>query len=151
MKLIVVLIIIIGLVAEFLTGVWYGQETFEPQVIYEEVLVEVPVEKIVEVEKTIEVERIVEVFAPLKPFESRHELMTWQANNYIKDVEEGRCVVAALELARKAWTDGYEMSTETLGDGQPRGHEVCSTWIGDNKYFLEPSNTLSWLGAVKAK
>ena len=110
---------------------------YEPQFIFEEVPV---------YEKQIE---YVEVSVQLKPFRSWKELGVWLANNYVKDAVPDRCVDTALELNRRAWQDGYQMSTELWGDGKREGHMINSTVIGDEIYFIEPSSAMSWLGGVK--
>ncbi len=86
----------------------------------------------------------------LEPFSSLSELKGWVASNYIKDAIPGRCVDTALELCKRAWRDGYQMSTELWGDGKREGHMLCSTVIGDKIYFIEPSTGAVWLAGVKA-
>jgi len=86
----------------------------------------------------------------LQPFKSKDGLRKWLSDNYIRNALPGRCVDTALELCSRAWRDGYQMSTEVRGDGEPEGHMICSTVIGDEIYFLEPSTTAVWLAGVKA-
>lgn len=115
--------------------------------VYVERIVRVPI--IQQVPVYVKQIEYVEVPVELKPFESWHELRVWLANNYIRDAIPDMCVDTALELCQKAWQDGYQMSTELWGDGKREGHMICSTVIGDNIYFMEPSSTFSWLAGVK--
>ncbi len=88
-------------------------------------------------------------------FASQEELSQWQAKQYPELQELGKqnhwvCVDYALEMQRRAWLDGYQMSVENLIDkGGKTGHAICSTWIGDECLYLEPQGTTSWVGAVK--
>lgn len=85
----------------------------------------------------------------LMPFESKAELQEWLEENYIVDALPGQCVDTALELCGLAWWDGYQMSTELQGDGEPEGHMICSTIIGDVIYFIDPAHTAIWVGGKK--
>lgn len=99
----------------------------------------------------IDREKVVEVPVKLKPFESLQQLAEWAARNKVEPMGEFRCVDEALELQRRAFNDGYILSTEIVGDGDPEGHMVCSTVIGDKIYFIEPTNGFVWLAGVKLK
>ena len=128
------------------------------ETIYEPVIQEVPVyiEKVVpetviqEVPVYITKTEYISGPVELKPFESKTALKKWLSDNYIKDAIPGRCVDTALELCSRAWRDGYQMSTEVRGDGEPKGHMICSTVIGREIYFFEPAHTAVWLAGVKA-
>ena len=145
----------------FLMGKTVGQPEIEARTVTvaEPVIQEVPVyvERIVrepywiiqEVPVYVRQTEYAEVPKELKPFESWHELQVWLANNYVKDAIPDRCVDTALELCQRAWEDGYQMSTELWGDGNRKGHMICSTVIGDNIYFMEASSTFSWLAGAK--
>ena len=141
MKTIIQIILIITMVFGWgYYSFWKGQQSVEPEIITEYVIVY----------KEVEVVWVVrEVPIELRQFDSWHELRVWQANNYIKDAKPDECVDSARELYYKAIVDGFEMSYETWGDGLREGHEICATWIGDEKYFLEPTNTISWLAGIK--
>lgn len=94
-------------------------------------------------------ERVIRVYVnELVPFKSLSELKAWVADNYIKDAVPCRCVDTALELCKRAWRDGYQMSTEIVGDGKSKGHMICSTIIGDKIYFIEPGHTAVWLAGI---
>ena len=141
MKTIIQIILIITMVFGWgYYSFWKGQQSVKPEIITEYVIVYEEVE-VVWVVKEIQ----------LMEFESWHELRVWQANNYIKDAKPDEYVGTALELQRKALADGYLMSIKLWGDGLREGHEICATWIGDEKYFLEPTNTISWLAGYRAK
>jgi len=103
-----------------------------------------------------EVPLIQEVYpAEFHQFASQDELSQWQADQYPALQELGKqnnwvCVDYALEMQRRAWLEGYQMSVENLIDkGGQTGHAICSTWIGDDCIYLEPQSTTSWVGAVK--
>ena len=154
---------IVGLLTgtAFLIGTLVRQPQIEARTvtIREPVIQEVPVyvEKVIRVPQWIVQEvpvyvretEYVEVPAEINSFQSWRELQVWLANNYIKDAVPGRCVNTALELCQRAWGDGYQMSTELWGDGKREGHMICSTVIGDDIYFMEPTSTFSWLAGVK--
>lgn len=142
------------LVMIFGFGVAYGQTTFKPQIVTK---IEYVPEYIV---KEVEVIREVEVAKNVYPtgfrqFQSQQELGRWQAKYYPELQELGKrtnwiCVDYALEIQRRAWLDGYQMSIENLIDeGGKTGHAICSTWIGDNCIYLEPQSTTNWVGAVR--
>ena len=142
----------------FCFGAAYGQMTVRPHVVTKVVTQTEYVPKyIVErvgVTQTIEV--VKEVYpTEFHQFESQEELGRWQAKHYLELQELGRrndwtCVDYALEVQRRAWLDGYQMSIENLIDkGGRTGHAICSTWIGDKCIYLEPQSTKNWVGAVK--
>ena len=117
--------------------------------VYVEKTVPEPYWVIQEVPVYVKQTEYVAVPAELKSFQSWHELQVWLANNYVQDAAPDRCVDTALELCQRAWQDGYQMSTELWGDGKREGHMICSTIIGDDIYFMEPSSNFSWLAGVK--
>ncbi len=91
-----------------------------------------------------------------REFASWDELSQWQAAQYLDLQVLGKqknwiCVDYALEMQQRAWQDGYQMSTENLIDPDGKaGHAICSTWIGDMCYYLEPQDVKSWIGAQRA-
>jgi len=142
----------------FCFGLAYGQMTVEPHVVTHlvtqtEYVPRYIVER-VEVTQEIEVPKAVYP-TEFRHFESREELGKWQAKQYPELQELGRqnnwtCIDYAVEIQRRAWLDGYQMSTENLIDvGGKTGHAICSTWIGDKCIYLEPQSTTNWVGAVK--
>lgn len=87
-----------------------------------------------------------------REFASQEELSRWQLKNYLGEVDGWNCVDYAKELQKIALKDGYIMSIELIdNDGNKEiDHAICSTWIGDECYFLEPQSIISWLGALKS-
>ena len=152
------LIIVLVSVVMFCFGVAYSQMTVKPHVVTE-VITEteyVPKYIVERVGVTREIEVTKTVYpAEFRQFESQEELGGWQAKQYPELQELGRqnnwtCVDYALEMQRRAWLDGYQMSAENLIDvGGKTGHAICSTWIGDKCIYLEPQSTKNWVGAVK--
>lgn len=138
----------------FYFGVAYGQTTVKPQIVTQtEYIPKYIVEK-VEVIREIEVTK--EVYpTEFRQFESQEELGKWQAKHYLELQELGKqnnwiCVDYALEMQRRAWLVGYQMSTETLIDkGGKTGHMINATIIGDDIIFLEPQSTTNWVGGVR--
>lgn len=150
----------------FCFGAAYGQMTVKPHVLTKVVTQTEYVPKyITEYVPKYIVERVgviqeIEVTKEVYPtefrqFESQEALGRWQAKHYLELQELGRqndwtCVDYALEVQRRAWLDGYQMSIENLIDrGGRTGHAICSTWIGDKCIYLEPQDTKNWVGAVK--
>lgn len=147
------IIIGLSLIVIFFLGFLVGVQG-EPEIItateYIEVINEVEIVREVIVEKEI-------YPTEFREFASQEELSRWQANQYQELRELGKqnnwvCVDYALELQRRAWLEGYQLSTENQLDvGGETGHAICSTWIGNNCYYLEPQGVISWLGATKAE
>jgi hypothetical protein len=145
-------------VVMFCFGVVYSQMTVKPHVVTHVITETEYVPKyIVErvgVPQEIEVPKAVYP-TEFRQFESQEELGGWQAKRYLELQELGRqnnwtCVDYALEMQRRAWLDGYQMSAENLIDvGGKTGHAICSTWIGDKCIYLEPQSTTNWVGAVR--
>ena len=149
------------LVMIFLFGIAYGQTIVEPQIVAQTEIVTrteyVPKYIIEEVEVIREIEVTKEVYpTEFRSFESQEQLGRWQAKHYLELQELGKqnkwvCVDYALEMQKKAWLEGYLMSTETIiYDGGKTGHMINSTIIGDDIIFLEPQSTKNWIGGVKA-
>jgi TolA-binding protein len=102
------------------------------------------------------VETRVETVYPteFRQFASRGELSQWQAKQYPELQKLGRengwvCVDYALEMQRRAWLDGYQMSVQLLDRNGVPYHAICSTWIGDECVYLEPQGLSNWKAAKK--
>ena len=143
-------------IVAFCFGIACGQITAKPQIVTETEYISKYIVEEVEVIQEIEVTK--EVYpTEFHQFESQKELGTWQAKHYHEIQELGKqnnwiCVDYALEIQRKAWLDGYQMSIENLIDeGGETGHAICSTWIDSRCIYLEPQSTTNWVGAVKGE
>ena len=144
------------LVIIFCSGVAYGQTTVEADIVTQTEYV--PTYIVEEVEVIQEVQVTKEVYpTEFQQFGSQEELGRWQAEQYLELKELAKqnnwvCVDYALEVQRRAWLDGYQMSIENLIDNGGRtGHAICSTWIGNKCIYLEPQSTINWVGAVKGE
>ena len=121
-----------------------------PKIIYKEAeVVEVIVEKEVGVIKEV----LVKVpDYELRFFKNKTELLKWLNKNWVEDMGEYECIPEALELQRRAFRDGYQMSTEALFDGRREfdedWHMVNSTVIGKDVIFIEPVDEYIWRGGV---
>jgi hypothetical protein len=141
-------------VVMFYFGVAYSQMTVKPHVVTQTEYVPKYIVETVEITREIEVPKAVYP-TEFHQFESQEELGRWQAKHYLELQELGSrnnwaCVDYALEIQRRAWLDGYQMSAENLIDvGGKTGHAICSTWIGDECIYLEPQSTKNWVGAVR--
>lgn len=140
----------------FYFGVTYGQMTIKPPVVTQTKYVPSYVVEKVETTQEIEVPKAVYP-TEFRQFASQEELSKWQAEQYPELQELGKqnnwvCVDYALEMQRRAWLDGYQMSTENLIDKDGKtGHAICSTWIDNKCIYLEPQSTTNWVGAVKGE
>jgi len=149
-------------IATFFFGVVCGQITAEPEIVTQTEYIPKYIVEEVEVIQEVEIIEEVEVTKEVYPtefhqFESQEELGAWQAKQYHEVQELGKqnnwiCVDYALEIQKRAWSDGYQMSIENLIDaGGETGHAICSTWIGSQCIYLEPQSTTNWVGAVKGE
>lgn len=150
------LIVSLVSVMTFSLGVVYGQDRVEPRIVTLTEYVPKYIVEEVEVIREIEVNR--EVYpTTFRQFKSQEEVSRWQAKHYLELQELGKqnnwvCVDYALEMQRRAWLEGYQMSVENLIDGGGKtGHAICSTWINDKCIYLEPQSTTNWVGAVKGQ
>jgi len=155
-KLLNSLLAVLIATAMFCFGVVYGQTIIEPVVTTQVKYIPKYIEIVEEVEVIHEVEVIKEIYpAEFQQFNSQDELSKWQVQQYpelkVLGGENGWiCVDYALELQRRAWEAGFQMSVENLLDkGGKTGHAICSTWIGNECIYLEPQSTYSWVGAVR--
>lgn len=121
------------------------------------VIKEVPVRVVQTVEIPIEVPQIVwhnstvevEVNKPLRPFASKQDFAIWMVCNRLPDAKRGQCVDTALTLIAQAERDGFQLFMEVINDGEPEGHAVVSTVVGNEIYFGEPTNGYIWLAGTK--
>jgi len=143
-------------VTMFFFGAAYNHTAVEPPVITQTKYLPNRIVERVETTKVIEVPKAVYP-TEFQQFKSQEELSKWQAEQYLELQELGKqnnwvCVDYALEMQRRAWLDGYQMSIENLIDkGGRTGHAICSTWIGNKCIYLEPQSTKNWVGALKGE
>ena len=106
--------------------------------------------KVVEVIKNI-VEYVKVPDYELRHFRNKAQLLEWLELNWVEDMGEQKCVAEALELQRRAFRDGYQMSTESLFDGRkepkyeywPMANSVV---IGNDIFFIESAKKYVWQG-----
>ena len=115
-----------------------------PKEIVREVIKEVPKEVIIEREIIKEVPNY-----EFRPFASKQELIEWLNANKVEDMGVQACAAEALELQKRAFRDGYQMSIQVLSDGRtiPQDEEsgaVNSTIIGKVIYFIDPVEGYVW-------
>jgi len=148
------LILLLASVTMFFFGAAYSDTTVKPPVITQTKYLTNHIVERVETTPVVEVPKVVYP-TEFYQFKSQEELSKWQAKQYLELQELGKqndwvCVDYALEMQRRAWLDGYQMSVENLIDkGGRTGHAICSTWIGNKCIYLEPQSTKNWVGAVK--
>ncbi len=142
--------------------------SFRPQPVVEVQYIQLPpefVDRVVTVTvyksaKEVEVIKHTVEYVKVPDYEPRHwrnevQLARWLELNWVESMGEQKCVAEALELQRRAFRDGYMMSTESLfeGDKAPKDemyHEVAATWIGSSKFFIEPVERYTWIGGKRA-
>ena len=146
---ILIIAIIYSLLGALSYQAWIPKETltvtqYIPFPVRVEVIKEIPVVEIQTIIQEVEKIKTEYVYREPREFGSLEEFRVWVAQNEVTSTREFGCVDDALEMQRKAFRDGYYLSTETLNENQPEGHEVVKAWIGNKEYAAEPTNSFVW-------
>lgn len=128
-------------------GVGYYSHTVEPEVVYVDVPKYVPqvfTQTVVRTETVTIWEK-----DNWRAFESREQYTEWVLANLVEDMGHTFCVAEALEMQRRAYIQGYQMSTQSLfyGRTEPddeQWHEVAKAWIGKKEYAADPVTGQVW-------
>jgi len=160
-------ILLLCLLIIFCLEILCGWALFKPQVIEGTAHIAKPV--LVEVEREVVRVEIVEVPRKLRTFQDTRELEGWLERNDVDsrlylDEKMGLssydCDDFARNLAKKAIEDGYYMWVQVLHHPYRRrdnnqlltkpgeAHAICSVFIGNNCYYVEPQTDEYWLAVV---
>lgn len=160
-------ILLLCLLIIFCLEILCGWALFKPQVIEGTTHIAKPV--LVEVEREVVRVEIVEVPRKLRTFQDTRELEGWLERNDVDsrlylDEKMGLssydCDDFARNLAKKAIEDGYYMWVQVLHHPYRRrdnnqlltrpgeAHAICSVFIGNNCYYVEPQTDEYWLAVV---
>ena len=144
-----------------------GWALFKPQVIAETTYVAKPVP--IEVVREVVRVEIVEVLRELRTFQDTGELEGWLEKNgvdhclYLEEktgLSSYDCDDFARNLAKQAIEDGYYMWVQVLHHPYRRrdnnqlltrpgeAHAICSVFIGNDCYYVEPQTDEYWLAVV---
>ncbi len=161
------LILLFCLLVIFCLEILCGWAIFKPQVIAETTYIAKPVP--IEVEREVVGVEIVEVPRKLRTFQDTRELEGWLEKNgvdhrlYLEEKTELSsydCDDFARNLAKQAIEDGYYMWVQVLHHPYRRrdnnqlltrpgeAHAICSVFIGNDCYYVEPQTDEYWLAAV---
>ncbi len=161
------LILLLCLLVIFCLEMLCGWALFKPQVIAGTTYVAKPVP--IEVEREVVGVEIVEVPRKLRTFQDTRELERWLEKNGVDhrlylvektELSSYDCDDFARNLAKQAIEDGYYMWVQILHHPYRRhdnnqlltrpgeAHAICSVFIGNDCYYVEPQTDEYWLAIV---